>query len=107
MGPDLSQSAERYKRRGKGERYRDLCRLPPDEESPIVFLGGKNHVPLFCALTSRARGERTVFYNGAPPEAPGCTLVLYRTSTKTNWHYECAEALVEGRLHVSSVELRR
>ena len=70
-----SVSAEPYKRRRKGDLYRDLRMLPNDTDEPIVFFGGK----------------RTVFYNsGYAPAAQGCALVRFVTTTRTNWHYECA-----------------
>jgi len=95
----FSQSAEPYKRRRKGEWYRDFRLLSAQGDEPIVFLGGKDYVSLFCALTSDMRGPRTVFFNSTtPPEAPGCALARYETRTKTNWHYECAEALIRGRV---------
>jgi len=73
--------------------------LAPQGDEPIVFLGGKDYVRLFCALTSGAAGERTVFFNSATaPEAPGCVLERYETRTKTNWHYECAEAVIRGKV---------
>ena len=32
-----------------------------------------------------------MFYNsGRAPEAPGCLLERFVTTTRTNWHYECA-----------------
>ena len=46
-----------------------------------------------------AKGRRVAFYNSMNrPEAPGCTLQRYVTTTRTNWHYECAQALMDGRL---------
>ena len=37
--------------------------LPAKGMGPIVFLGGKDYVPLFQALTAAYGGERIVFYN--------------------------------------------
>lgn len=92
----FSPSAEAYKRRRKSDIYRDFCMLPMATEEPITFLGGKDYVPLFCSLTIAAKGKRTAFYNSAKsPEAIGCTLERFPTSTRTNWHYECAKALVD------------
>lgn len=97
----FTQNAEPYKRRRKWEKYQDLHMLPADVNSPIVFLGGKDYVPLFCSLTEGAQSERIVFFNSNnPPEAPGCNTQRYFTTTKTNWHYECAEAIIQGRIRV-------
>ena len=92
----FSPSAERHKRRLKADRLSDLCLLPSSVEVPIVFFGGKDYVPLFCTLTSNVRSERIVFYNSAnPPNAPGCALKRFETTTRTNWHYECANTFID------------
>jgi hypothetical protein len=95
-----SQSAENYKRRVKGDRYEDF-RMPPDQADEIVFFGGKDYLPLFCTLTGAVRAKRTVFYNSQRiPQAPGCKLERFETTTRTNWHYECANAFLDGRLNL-------
>ena len=92
----FSSSAESYKRRTKRQRYGDICMLPESADD-VVFLGGKDYLPLFCELTSSERGRKTVFYNSRTiPEAQGCRLERFETATRTNWHYECASALIEG-----------
>lgn len=94
----FSPSAAEYKRRRKADIYCDFSMLPARDNSEVVFLGGKDYVPLFCSLTSGLQSKKTVFYNSSfAPEAPGCMLRRFPTSTRTNWHYECANALVDGR----------
>ena len=69
----------------------DLRMLSNDTDEPIVFFGGKDYLPLFCDLTKNVKAKRTVFYNsGYAPAAQGCALVRFVTTTRTNWHYECA-----------------
>ena len=83
----------------KRDAYNDLSMLPADTDEQIVFLGGKDYLPLFTRLTAPARSARTVFYNSATrPDAPGCKLIRYPTTTRNNWHYECADALLRGEL---------
>lgn len=95
----FSASADKFKRRRKTDRYDDLMMLPAGSNEPVVFLGGKDYVGLFSELTRAVSGSRTVFYNSASqPVAPGCRLVRYNTKTRTNWHYECANALIAGRV---------
>ncbi len=94
-----SQSAEAYKRRRKAATYDDFRMLPDRESDEIVFFGGKDYLPLFCSLTNAVRAKRTVFYNSArAPQAPGCTLERFDTTTRTNWHYGCANAFLDGAL---------
>jgi hypothetical protein len=95
----FSSMAEPYKRRGKQEVYRDFCALK-DETDDIVFLGGKNYLPLFCSLTKQYAAQKVVYYNSAatPSLPPGYRTVKYLTTTRTNWHYECAGDFISGRL---------
>jgi hypothetical protein len=95
----FSPSAESYKRRRKTDHYDDFCMLPANTEDEIVFFGGKDYVPLFCSLTAGVRTKKTVFYNSAqPPRATGCALKRFNTTTRTNWHYECVNAFIEGSI---------
>ncbi|MBC6443380.1 MAG: hypothetical protein GDA53_09770 [Rhodobacteraceae bacterium] len=95
----FSAQAAPLSRRQKSARWQDMCALDPQDSRPLVFFGGKDYLPLFRTLTGRYQGKRTVFFNSAaPPEAPGCALRKFETSRKTNWHYECAQAFLDGRL---------
>ena len=100
----FSNSAKKenaYKRRSmRAPGWHDFRMIPKRTPNHVVFLGGKDYVPLFCATTAGA-ARRTVFYNAnEPPDAPGCALRRYKTATKTNWHYECARALVDGDIAI-------
>lgn len=80
----FSMSAEDWKRRRKRDTYADLCHLSADANENVIFIGGKDYLPLFVQLTASARARRTVFYNSATlPEAPGCYLVRFATATRT------------------------
>jgi hypothetical protein len=95
----FSAAAEAYKRRAKGALYQDLHMLRDDCDDETIFFGGKDYLALFCALTNRLRGNRTVFYNsGSAPVAPGCSLKRFITTTRTNWHYECANRFLDGSI---------
>lgn len=95
----FSPAAEDYKRRRKEDRYQDFSMPTHRLDEEIVFLGGKDYVPLFCGITASVRSRRTVFFNSQrSPDAPGCVLKRFATSTRTNWHYSCACALLEGRI---------
>ena len=94
----FSQSGERYKRRRKVDSYGDFRMLPDITDDDIVFFGGKDYLPLFCSLTDTVRGRKTVFYNsGSVPQARGCRVERFETTTRTNWHYECANTYPERR----------
>jgi hypothetical protein len=77
----------------------------PDEGDRIVFLGGKEYLPLFFRLTAGLRGDRALFYNTAraPALPAGFRAIRYQTSTRTNWHYECARDLIEESLGDKSI----
>jgi hypothetical protein len=96
----FSMMADAYKRRKKTDPYRDFAMLPAGE--PVVFFGSKDYVPLFEQLTRTTSERRTVFYNSdSPPIAPGCTLVRFPTTTRTNWHYECVGAFLRGDIEAA------
>jgi hypothetical protein len=94
----FSGDAESYKRRRQQDHWPDFRHLE-DTGVPIVFFGGKDYLPLFCRLTSGFSSPRTVYYGSkAPPEAPGCKLVSYPTTARTNWHYGCVASFLEGKV---------
>lgn len=100
----FSPSAERYKRRQKRDDYDDLCMLPRNTTEPIVFFGGKDYVPLFSRLTAGAKEPRYFFYNASrEPIVPGCLPIRFETATRTNWQYECANAVIAGRLSLDTL----
>ncbi len=96
-----ARNVEKYKRRGKKERYDDFRMLSVATYEPIVFFGGKDYVDLFCTLTAHIETPKAVFYNSPTvPPASGCRLVRFHTTTRTNWHYECARAFIEGGMAI-------
>ena len=97
----FSSNAEPHKRRRKRDAYDDWCMMPDDTADPVVFVGGKSYINLFCALTEQVIGPRYVFFNSRNvPDAPGCHPRKFDTRTKTNWHYECASALMDGKVGI-------
>ena len=90
-----------WSRRREHDSYADFCLIPSNSDGPIVFLGGKDYVPLFSRLTQNARYRKIVFYRSqTPPEAPGCELRRYHSKRKQNWHYECAKKLIGGNITI-------
>ena len=93
----FSSQSDSYKRRLSRDTYADFRMLAADQAKPTVFLGGKDYVGLFQALTADSAGMRIIFYNSATaPTAPDCHCIRFETTTRTNWHYECARALIAG-----------
>lgn len=81
--------------------------LDAGSTDPIVFLGGKDYLPLFCSLTTRSQAQRLIYFNSStPPDAPGCRVEKFETSARTNWHYLCAEHLIAGTLVVPALTPR-
>ncbi len=97
----FSPRADAYKRRRKKDQYEDFNMLPDETGDDVVFFGGKDYVGLFCALTEGVNGTRYIWCNSkSAPKAPGYTLRRFHTKTRTNWHYECARAFIEGKIQV-------
>src|SRR5262249_32752201 len=85
--------------RRKTDCYDDFQMLPNEATGEVVFLGGKDYLPLFCNLTESVKGKRIAFYNSANmPRFSGCVFRKFETTTRTNWHYGCANALLEGKI---------
>lgn len=94
-----ARAADSYKRRKNETGYADFCMLPKDTTEPILFFGGNDYLSHFLALTSELGAPRTIFYaSAAKPDVPGCTPVRFETTRRTNWHYSCAEAFLDGAL---------
>jgi hypothetical protein len=96
----FSNQAEPYKRRQPSDRYQDFNQLPVTPAGPVVFLGGRDYLPLFSSLTRSLKATVIVPFRSAPADQnTGVTedgnvrFVPYRTTAKTNWHYGCAERL--------------
>lgn len=95
----FSQSADKYKKRGKRDLYQDFNHLKEVADDDLIFFGGKDYQSLFSELTKNYHGKRFVYYNSAvEPDIMGCETIRYPTATRTNWHYECAKAFLNNRL---------
>ena len=86
-------------RRKKSDNYADMCLLPDDGDD-IIFLGGKDYLPLFCQMTTKLKGKKKVFYNAASDLnlGPGFSTERFQTNRRTNWHYDCAQQLIVGQV---------
>ncbi|MDE3016249.1 MAG: hypothetical protein KGI29_04925 [Pseudomonadota bacterium] len=100
----FSGKSQPFNRRRRKDKYLDFCMLPDDGED-VVFLGGKSYLPLFYKLTTRHKGRKSILYNSMyNPALPlGFESILYKTSTRQNWHYECAKALIDNEKLLGAV----
>lgn len=96
----FSAQADGYKRRRPRDVYQDFMQVEPDQAGPLVFLGGKDYLPLFKALALNLPMPKVVVFRSDPadvaarPRVDGdWTYLPFRTDRKTNWHYAAAEAL--------------
>ncbi len=95
----FSNQAQKAYKRHKREHYYDINELP-DDNNNILFIGGKDYIPLFCDLMINYSGEKQIVYNSIkPPSIPhGFSLHHYQTDCRTNWHYQFADRLISGTL---------
>ena len=101
----FSNQADEYKKRmyekDKFSDYNALRQPEVEIKGPIVFLGGKSYVDLFCKLTEALGCRKVVFYKGYRPSVPpGYEPKAYSTKTNTNWHYLCAQDLIAGKIQI-------
>jgi hypothetical protein len=106
----FSASAPSFKRRRKSDVYKDFVMLPQSPDC-IAFIGGKDYLPLFVSLSKDVAAQKIVFFNSstAPSLPPGYVALRYLTTTRTNWHYGCANDLIYGHLdgEIRSVGVER
>jgi hypothetical protein len=101
LTPFFSPRADPYRRRRKTDRYDDFRMLPRNTKRDIVFFGGKDYLPLFCLLTYTIRSKKIVFFNSKITlQLNGCTLRRFKTATRTNWHYKCTNAVMDGTIRI-------
>jgi hypothetical protein len=73
--------------------------LPDNAHGPILFFGGKAYLPLCSRLTASVQAEKIVFTKSESGlKLPGCVFTQFETPRRTNWHYECVDAYVTGRI---------
>lgn len=99
----FSAQADAFKRRRRSDRYADFAQIGSNLRGPLVFVGGKDYLPLFEQLTRNTLVEKVVFRRCDPADVNASDehhgdMVFrpFRTSAKTNWHYACAEMLCEN-----------
>lgn len=98
----FNQQANAYQRRRKSDKYNDFKMLPRGITDDVWFIGGKDYLPLFCTLTEEVKGKRIAFFNSInTPRYEKCVFRRFNTPRRTNWHYDCANALVEGRISLT------
>ncbi len=86
---------KKYIKRYKRQQFSDFNMLADDGED-VLYIGGKSYQPMFCRLLLNYRCRKSVIYNSInEPNLPhGFVSSLYKTNTRTNWHYEAAKDLV-------------
>jgi hypothetical protein len=91
-----SSTGERYIWRRPHDRFQDFDQLSANPEDHIILVGGKNYREYFEAFTAAFRANKTVYYNSdAIFPRSGFDYKLFETSRRTNWHYSCADELID------------
>ena len=97
----FSSKGERHVRRNAEDQYKDFSMLSMNKGEPVVFFTCGPYVKQACELTKNYKGPRHLFYNSKNlPDAPNCNLHRYKTNRRTNWHYECAKAFIDGKIGI-------
>ena len=93
----FSLAAPKHNRRYKIDAYKDFNYLSALHSEHIVYLGGKDYIQLFDDLTNKVTVKRIIVYNSVKvPQVENCEVIRYDTTTRTNWHYECARDIISG-----------
>lgn len=100
----FSKQASKDKRRSKSDTYDDFKHLCLESNDKLIFLGGADYLGLFNKLTTSYSGQRIVFYKSSKQkEIPNCKLVYFDTTAKTNWHYLCAQKIINGSITIGNI----
>lgn len=90
-----------------GKSYQYFQQIPQKRSGPIVFIGGRDYVALFESLTATLNRERIVFTRASDSSTASRSKVPagieerpFAVLASTNWHYQCAQALVSGKLKI-------
>ena len=91
--------------RASRSEYQDFQQIPVCGNDPIVFVGGRDYLPLFQSLIEQLK-RRTIVFAKAGESADKVRKMLprawevrpFQSENNRTWHYECAEALAYGAL---------
>jgi hypothetical protein len=98
----FSHQADRYKRRGARDVYRDFAHLDEVGRKRVVFFGGISYHDALVDLTKLVRAaDKALFFNSAQePNLPGWRTKRYTSLVKRNWHYPCLAEFLRGDLEI-------
>ncbi len=94
-------------RDNRKDHFEDFQQLSSRSTGPIVFLGGKDYIKLFLALT-KPLGRHSIVFQRASPEKRvsedrsenGLEYRSFVTPILTNWHYQCAKDIANGSVSI-------
>lgn len=88
-----------YYRRKKSDEYNDCNEMPACADETIYLFSGKDYYGLFTRLI-QGNAKCVVFYKSTKqtPFCGDCRMREYSTKKKTNWHYECVRAFMDGKI---------
>ena len=97
-----------YAIRNHNDVFNDFNQLEAiDENETIVFIGGKDYVLPFCQLTNHLPNNKIIIYkninvvnNNPYLNNNNYHFVRCQTNRRTNWHYECANKLINNEIEL-------
>ena len=97
-----------YARRKKNDVFNDFNQLEGlDLNERIIFIAGKDYVSTFCQLTNHLPNEKIIIYKSQDVLIDNPYLnknnfqfFHYQTNTRTNWHYEFANRLMNNQIEL-------
>ena len=63
----------------------------------IHFLGGRDYLPLFSALTEHLAAKIIVHHKGKSPSYSRFSYEEFTSDRNQNWHYDAAVALIQSQ----------
>ncbi len=99
----FSNYSDNTAKRKPFHEFKDFNQLKSDQSEDIVFIGGRDYLPLFYQLTKHLKNRKIVYYFGDLNNLPkpkhnisSFNFRLFSSKNNRKWHYELAQLFSKG-----------
>ena len=88
--------SESYIWRRPHDRFEDFNQLTANSDDHVIFLGGENYRHYFQAFAGVTKARKTIYFKSSfVVRQPEFDYEYFATKRNRNWHYSCADELIE------------
>jgi hypothetical protein len=99
----FSNYSDNSAKRKTVQQYQDFNQLKSNQSEDVVFIGGRDYLPLFYQLTKHLKNRKIVYYFGDLNTLPkpkhnvsSFNFRLFSSKNNRKWHYELAQLFSKG-----------